>query len=530
VRSTRLGEALAVTSVAAFAMAVRLPAYRDFPRFRDETSQGLQALSIARGQSLPLTAADPYVSPLFNYCFAMFFKLFGEDPFLPRLAVLACGILTVLVTGLFARDLITSQQGGTHAGKSLVAGVVAAGVLAANPLHVVVNSHVGWSHAATPLFTTLGLWMLWRAVELGTKPALAMAGVAFGVACGTHPTAALLLPGAAVYLARRAPWVFLSAWAWLAVALASLVNAPLVVYNLQTRLGSFGGARRVLSEYGHGRIAPGDLASYIRNVGRQLLMLQQIIAGPLELRLPSPDAALDPLFLVYAGFAVVGLIILSRRPGGVLLLLCAPPLILGLAYLNTSKFEPVPDGRYLSPLLPLAAIALAAVISTIEENAVGRLRMTACLTVAGLLIFQPLLYVGSYYSRAARETPTNQRLVSAVQEILASRQQSEQVLIDSRLNTVTTRSRGADEEGAAFRGLRYLLTAANVPFEVIEIDPATMQSLRASSPRSLVILSSVSSAWLHQATPTQLGLRGLDHRPAELPPPAALFGLFRLEA
>src|SRR5205814_409494 len=157
------------------------------------------------------------------------------------------------------------------------------------------------------------------------------------------------------------------------------------------------------------------------------------------------------------------------------------------AYLNTSKYEPVPDGRYLAPLLPLAAIALGAAANVGLGRRPGLLRLAGCLAIGAFLVLQPLQQLGAYYARAIHETPTNERLVKVVADITAARQPAEPVLLDARLNTVTIRTRGADEEAASYRGLRYLLTIAEVPFEVVELDAATLEARRQAAPRSLVI-------------------------------------------
>ena len=53
---------------------------------------------------------------------------------------------------------------------------------------------------------------------------------------------------------------------------------------------------------------------------------------------------------------------------------------------------------------------------------------------------------------------------------------------------------------------------------------------RQAAPRSLVILSSGTATSMNQVPPSRTGLRSPDGRPAELPTPAAYFGLFQLEA
>src|SRR6266581_3916310 len=72
-----------------------------------------------------------------------------QQPVLVGLAlfVLTVGCLTVVAAWLLGR-----AWGGPFAG------LIAGSLLATNPVHVLVNSHIAYSNCITPLFTTLGLW------------------------------------------------------------------------------------------------------------------------------------------------------------------------------------------------------------------------------------------------------------------------------------------------------------------------------------------------------------------------------------
>src|SRR5439155_26019380 len=142
------------------------------------------------------------------------------------------------------------------------------------------------------------------------------------------------------------------------------------------------------------------------NLGRHLLLLGQLLAGPLDLWPLVPSTALDARLLTYAIATLIGLVVVTRRAGGLLLPLSTVPVLLGLAYLNTSKYEPVPDGRYLAPLLPLAAIALGAAANVGLGRRPGLLRLAGCLAIGAFLVLQPLQQLGAYYARPIHETPT----------------------------------------------------------------------------------------------------------------------------
>src|SRR5206468_2884224 len=85
---------------------------------------------------------------------------------------------------------------------------------------------------------TLACAALARAVRLGSGPALALCGLLFGLALQTHLLAALVLPGAAAYLAWKCPRLLRSRWLAAAALLFLLAIGSYVAYNLQTPLGT----------------------------------------------------------------------------------------------------------------------------------------------------------------------------------------------------------------------------------------------------------------------------------------------------
>src|SRR6185436_2281173 len=116
----------------------------------------------------------------------------------------ALGALTIVPAYLLAREL--AMGGGASRGRAILAGALAAGLLAVNAGHVIVNSHVAWGNCITPLFTTTAIWLLARAARLSSdRPAqgrlrastgllIVLGGLAFGLALQTHPSVAALLP------------------------------------------------------------------------------------------------------------------------------------------------------------------------------------------------------------------------------------------------------------------------------------------------------------------------------------------------
>ena len=219
---TAIVEVAVVVGLVLLAAAIRWPQLHILPPYTDETEESLRAWAIAQGEIRPLTNVDAYIGALWSYVVAGAFKLFGRSAETPRLLSLVAGSLTVGVTYLLGRRL-----------HGPVVGSVAALLLAANAVHVLVNSHVSWSNCVTPLFTTTAFWLLARALERPDRPLrLALAGLAWGLAFQTHPSVATMLVGAAAYAIWRDRRLPLRPGAWLAVVLLAVGYANVLVYNL----------------------------------------------------------------------------------------------------------------------------------------------------------------------------------------------------------------------------------------------------------------------------------------------------------
>src|SRR5439155_1059500 len=76
-----------------------------------------------------------------------------------------------------------------------VVGLLAALLLAVSGPHILVSSRIAYSNSLTPLFTTVSLWLLQRAIVRSSPVALVGSGFAFGLALQTHLTALAVAPG-----------------------------------------------------------------------------------------------------------------------------------------------------------------------------------------------------------------------------------------------------------------------------------------------------------------------------------------------
>jgi 4-amino-4-deoxy-L-arabinose transferase-like glycosyltransferase len=345
-------EALILVGLIALGAVVRLPDLQHLPKLSDEMWDALYSLSISKGQALPLANFTAYHGVVFNYLQAAIFRLVGSDPHLPRLLMLLAGLLGLPLVYLLGRRL-----GGPPVG------LMAAAMLAVSPVHVLVNSRISWGNCLTPLFTTAGFWLLIRATSQprpGERdPAwnLAPASLLFGLALQTHPTVFALLPGTALAVALARPGLLRSRWLLAGLLAFALGYANMIAFNLMNGLESLAYARRIQAAYG--ATDPGDDSSYLDNLGVLLGGLYRMVGGGAEDRDQLTAFLFDPAMLLVALLALVALFWSIRRHPLPLLATLSAVLLLPLV---NDRYEPITDGRYLAPLLPLLFVSVAGLL------------------------------------------------------------------------------------------------------------------------------------------------------------------------
>jgi 4-amino-4-deoxy-L-arabinose transferase-like glycosyltransferase len=493
-----LGIALAV------AAAVRWPNLWLIPAFSDETREAGLAMAIYRGQAAPLTNVNPYIGSFWNYLLAAGFWIFGLSPWLPRLVAFLGGVATVGATWWLGREL-----GGR------LGGAVAAGFMAANSTHILVNSHVGWSHAITPLFTTLGLACLARVLSDTRHPVwLVAAGALLGIGVQTHVTAALLLPGAALAVLARRPALLRTRWAIFAVAAFLAVNANLIAYNVLSGGHSFTGGLEHITDY-TGEETGYDTDAYLENLGRLTLAGSWILSGAIEKRRFIGESLADPILLLYL-IPAVGAVLWAARRGRRLPLLAMAPYVLILPLLNP-KYEPLLNGRYLAPLLPLVfgSVGLAASDAwrALRTRAPRRWPAPSALLAVGLtaLAAYPLVPLARYERSTDR---TNEAALAAHRAVLAHREPGETVLLDRGLDGIFSMA-----AGSAYKSMALLLSGHDVPYAEVDGRANSVgEALAERSPR-LVVLHGDKVAPLRRAFAVT---------PVAPPPRGAGFGVYRV--
>jgi 4-amino-4-deoxy-L-arabinose transferase-like glycosyltransferase len=442
----RLCRVTASVLIAVVAIGLRLWQLRDVPRLTDETDEVMRGLAIARGELLPLTNVDAYIGPLWSYLLALGFLVAGPSSLLPRFATMLAGLLTVAATAWLGREL--ALRLGLVRYRDLVA-LGAALLLATSSFHVIVSSRIAWSHALTPLATTVAIALLVRWDRTGDGKSLAAAGLAYGLAVHTHPTAVAFAPGLGLWGILQGRRVLASRATWAALGLFLLANLPMLLFNLMSGLGSAAAAAQVQNAYAGG--APTTFGGYLANLDTLLTSLPLQLGGDVGDRRGSAVVLDDPLTLVYAALALLGLAFATRKR------LLLPTCVLASAALVlplvNGKYEPLFNGRYLAPLLPMGFGLLA--VGTVQlATAIPTFRTRVTVVASAVLLMltvPPIVSLYGYVDASLRDGPNNQELYRAA-EIVAAARPSGSVLVDATLSG-TRQSTGRDGTGV----LDYLL-------------------------------------------------------------------------
>jgi 4-amino-4-deoxy-L-arabinose transferase-like glycosyltransferase len=436
-----------------FGLALRLPRLWTIPTLTDEANEVLRGLAVAEGRLLPLTNVNTYLGSFYNYLLGAVFLAVGPSIYAARMLMALAGALTVATTYLLLREL--------GAGRGLA--VVGAGLVATSGTHIVVTSHVAWAHSLTPLAATVGLWLLARALHRDRPRLLIAAGLAIGLAVQTHTSAVALLPGVAVYaLIRRRPWLR-TPWPYLAAVAFLVVNANLLAFAALSRGEPLAEAQNHVRSYARSGATGLDL--YRENLGKLGLAFGRVLAGAVDVRDSGASYLADPSFWIYAMALLIGLAWGAAR-GSALPLLVLVPYALLLPLVN-SKFEVIPNGRFLAPVLPVAyagiAVGLGALVALVRLRLAPSQCRWACVLAAIALVFWPLVPLAVRYDQMADSERTSLALIDALATLESRRQPGEWVALDPDLEKLWL-----DAGGDYLVAFRYLLTMRSIPNRELE--------------------------------------------------------------
>jgi hypothetical protein len=453
--------ALVVVGLVVFAALVRLPLLQELPLWTDEGGEVQVGVWIYRDGLPALQNENAYNGPLSNYMLAAWFWLVGMGAWTPRGMALVAGALTVIPTALMARELALASGGSTR-----VAMGVGGMLLAANAVHIVVNSHVPWGNCVTPLFTTTGCWLLARSFRLGQRLggaagwAMVGGGSALGMALQTHPTVLTLGPGVVLAIVwHRWRWL-LTPWPYAAGVGFVLGAAPIWLNAL--RLGRFAWLDSAADKrefYNYDEALGAD--TIVLRLGRVLHTASASVAGLLNDRDTPMPAWWHPLALVSMAIAIVAVLWLWRRGPRLPALLIVSGVVT-LPYTH-GQFDPiVTSARYVGFLLPIAFAAIGAWAAVRRERG-GHLVPVG---IAVAMAVGSLVSLGVFYSAALRDGRDNRELRANYELLKREARPGEMIAVDRFMFRDWTLS-----EGRLSRVFAFWLELDSRPFGIIEVRP-----------------------------------------------------------
>ncbi len=486
--------------VVAVAALIRLPNLLEMPMFFDETWDTGRALAVSKGQLFPLTGGAKYFGPLFDYSAGLAIFVFGPNIYLPRMVALIFGSLAVGTTYILGR-----VAGGR------TVGLVAAAFLATNPVHILLDSHVGVTTFMNTFFTSLALIAFYGFLQNNSGWLLVLTGLLSGLALQTHPVVVLilaamvfrfLLPPSRIVAWLRSPWPYLALLAF------AVGYGNMIWYNLQTGFGSIVGAQRagtyeaastVQSYFGHWATTLPQVVNLFSAVFRNW-------RSPLEpFTNPSPWVLIPwLLYSVLLGAALV----YSARKGDPL------PALTILTFLMVipiffKAFDFPWAGRYFTGLLPLIYVSVGGLLVAIWRR-LGSVhwRLLLALLAAGLLVW-PLYALSNYYTHLTTLKRDNSDLLTIAYYLRENRGPDTIIVLDDGLRV--QRWTGG---GNTFISLEYLLNFDQTPFRVLGGKDVTLGPILnlARGDRIVLVLAGETYDTLarrYSLAPEALPLRGL---------------------
>ena len=422
----------------------RIPYLTLIPVFGDEVMQTVYALSIRPGHFMPLVGNDSYAGPLFSYILAICLRALGASPAAPRIIALVMGALTVGLTYLLARAL------GLHRPWAALAGLL----MAANPHHILISSHLAGASYIVPLFSTAFLAALALAVQRKSGLWLVIAGVLLGLTAQATAASILMVPGVVVwFLAQRQSGIGLrTRWPYLAAGALVLSYAPVIVYNVQNEWVGI----LVAGNRSYAWQPNLSLPAYVQNLGRLTLELCRQVSGVL-----TNDESIQGLLgipLVLSAWAIAGIVYAARR-GISLPLLAVGSQLLIMPWLSNYYWEPSAT-RFTNHLTPLMVVAMGALaagvwdwISVRPQPSTSVLHLATCILLVTLSLW-PLVPLFRYYETTAAKGETSAPFLAFGDELVKQ----------SRGATVLV----SDSVGA-FNLPEYFLAVSNVPYRLMPI-------------------------------------------------------------
>jgi hypothetical protein len=198
---------------------------------------------------------------------------------------------------------------------------------------------------------------------------------------------------------------------------------------------------------------------YLSNLQSAVVSTSQMASGSLDEDELSLDTLRHPMVATFLLLALLGLIAAAWRGDPFLLLVLLPGLLLP-PVLN-GKYQPILDGRYLMPLLPLLFVGIGLAVemgARLLHRAVGPVGWLVL--GAGLLVLtvQPLQSLAEFYEDSRENGDDNGLYLRTIQRLQRARRDGEVVFLDPDLKGVKTT--GGGNAGTTFS---WLLPVSGLP-------------------------------------------------------------------
>lgn len=486
-----------IAALAILSAVIRWPYLTGVPRVTDEVDELSVGLVLFRGLEIPLTNDNAYIGPILPYVWAAAFSLFGASFQTGRGVMLVAGALTVLVTYLLGREL-----------HSRTAGLAGAILLATNPLHVAINSHVAWSNSVTPLFVTAGLTLLVRALRHGAPTLPLLSGLAFGLALQTHISVLAMITGAAAAVVICRPGRLRS---WLPVAWVvglTLGYGNMIVFNLTHDWESLREAADVAARFNRTEpLTAAGFAERLISAVSSLVSVTSAEIGGTSIAVLTGSSL--PWFHVSV-LAVTIAVVAMRGPRIALVWLGVSLLVLVLV--NRRYEGNLGTGRYVMPLFPVVAVLHGVALLALARWALRRSSVSArseailrhCLAGIPILLLATLSVqaLAAYYRAAEAAGTTSAQIFQITDAIATSRSSGEDVVLDGAMSVVRT-----EGGGCYLNLLGVLLAMRDLPYSVLEARDSHLRDVRRSDGRILLAVrrervteSPLTTRWVVWAT------------------------------
>ena len=384
------------------ALLFRLWNFDQIPEFRFEEGAGsLMGLRFYLGRYQPPTSSIwVFYLGLFFFC--------GKHYLIPRMLAVVIGTLTVLVTFALAKAAFNDRVG-------YLSGLI----LAINPAHIMISSHMAWGQSLTPFFVILSAYFLYLGItrKFFAYAAMLMVGLAFQ----SHLTAFIAVLGAWGFVLYK--WrIWVKYYIGMAVALLlgfiNLVYASLVT--------NFALAKETVQVVlGHPSFSvPVNFEGYHLLLLNFFKMLTGTKAYHYETMLAKPYFYIYPIIL----FLSVFLCFYKRNDGNKLLLTFLlsffgfTPLFLG----KIQRFPSPYGSHYIHFIFPLACIVIG--FGTYQLcRYIRRLPISKPLfrnllvgLLLGMILIYPVWALNDVYRDAVRTNSTNKPIVELLDFIAQS--------------------------------------------------------------------------------------------------------------